>query len=234
MQVDDWKYGDHKFYCKTLSANAAKIKEDGGSKKAVKKYIAHLGNIEEAGQKVMSGKLHHVLIHAVLRDYDEILDCVAVIDLHLRRNTMKLMLLDNFLDEYSKRIPGDASNAKELIENLRSKERLVCAYSTSDACKISFIDKSSAPWGGSWPASKDEMKTKLNNFGGLEMMMDLVQEAPERADAIASMTIVKDDRVLIVMTIPKLPDKNPMLDITKLDISKLDISKLDNNIVKGI
>ena len=163
-QVDDWRNGDHKFYCKAFLA----IEGGGGTKKDAKRTIAHIDSIEEVGQKAISEKFNHVLIHALFMEYD-ILDSVVVIDLHLSRNRMKLMLLDEFLGKFGERILGGADNTKELIENHKAKERLVCAFSTSDAVTISYVDKSLAPWGGSWPASQDVMKAKFDNYGALEV-----------------------------------------------------------------
>ena len=176
-QEDDW--ATHRFCCKTLAANAAKVKEDGGKKKDVKQFMVHLENIKEVGHQAILEKIHKVLVHAVLKDYN-ILNSVVVVDLHLRQNKMTLMLPGEFLDEYRNRLSGDVDNAKDLFVKHRAKGNVVCAYRTPDAFAISYIDKSLAPWGGSWPASVNEMRSKLYDSKWFEPMLHLKEVLAHR------------------------------------------------------
>ena len=198
-QVDDWNYGEHKYYCKTLAANAKKVKESGGSNRDVKKYLAHLEKIKQAGEEVLLRKIDKMLVQAFLLRYD-INDCVAVVGLHLdeRQNSLTVKLTDQFLQLYGKRVPDDAKNAKKLIDNHREQGRLVCAYKTDDAIAISYLDKSLSS-ADSWSTSFQELTEKMmkSKAAAILPMSLMMAPTPNGAERLAETVTVMENGVAV-------------------------------------
>ncbi len=200
--MKDWKEGDHKVYCKSLVANANNITHGGGSKKEVKKYMAHLQTIEEAGKEFVMGKLDQLLVQAVMKVDCDILQSVAIIDLHPRQNRpIKLVSHHEFLEWYRERNPQDSVNAKNIVKSHSAKGRLVCAYTSylDNACTISYLEKSLAPIGDSWQASQDDMRVKCERNRAFSIKKLTANMMPDGVALVANAAFVFEGQVVFNM-----------------------------------